>query len=133
MEAERVERLVGEAKRHFANLGISNISLRHDDGNVSLTYEELFDCARKLLSETGRLAIIIPTVQYEKISALAKANNLFLIRQTNVRPTPNSAIKRYLLEFSPTEIPLQETDLTIELSRHNYTEEYKALTKDFYL
>ena len=29
---ERVERLVGEAKRHFANLGISNISLRHDDG-----------------------------------------------------------------------------------------------------
>ena len=101
--------------------------------NVSLTYEELFDCARKLLSETGRLAIIIPTVQYKKISALAKENNMFLIRQTNVRPTPNSAIKRYLLEFSPTEIPLQETDLTIELSRHNYTEEYKALTKDFYL
>lgn len=101
--------------------------------NVSLTYEELFDCARKLLSETGRLAIIIPSVQYEKISALAKANNLFLIRQTNVRPTPNSAIKRYLLEFSPAEIPLQETDLTIELSRHNYTDEYKALTKDFYL
>lgn len=101
--------------------------------NVSLTYEELFDCARKLLSETGHLAIIIPTVQYEKISALAKANNMFLIRQTNVRPTPNSEIKRYLLEFSPTEIPLQETDLTIELSRHNYTEEYKALTKDFYL
>lgn len=101
--------------------------------NVSLTYEELFDCARKLLSETGRLAIIIPAVQYKKIFALAKANNLFLIRQTNVRPTPNSAIKRYLLEFSPTEIPLQETDLTIELSRHNYTEEYKALTKDFYL
>lgn len=101
--------------------------------NVSLTYEELFDCARKLLSETGRLAIIIPSVQYEKIFALAKENNMFLIRQTNVRPTPNSAIKRYLLEFSPTEIPLQETDLTIELSRHNYTEEYKALTKDFYL
>lgn len=101
--------------------------------NVSLTYEELFDCARELLSETGRLAIIIPAVQYEKISALAKANNMFLIRQTNVRPTPNSAIKRYLLEFSPTEIPLKETDLTIELSRHNYTEEYKALTKDFYL
>ena len=101
--------------------------------NVSLTYEELFDCARKLLSETGRLAIIIPAVQYKKIFALAKANNLFLIRQTNVRPTPNSAIKRYLLEFSPTEIPLQETDLTIELSRHNYTEEYKTLTKDFYL
>ena len=92
--------------------------------NVSLTYEELFDCARKLLSETGRLAIIIPAVQYEKIFALAKANNMFLIRQTNVRPTPNSAIKRYLLEFSPTEIPLQETDLTIELFRHNYTEEY---------
>lgn len=45
---ERVERLVGEAKRHFANLGISNISLRHDDGNAGWKNFAPFD--RILLS-----------------------------------------------------------------------------------
>ena len=45
---ERVERLVGEAKRHFANLGISNINLRHDDGNAGWKNFAPFD--RILLS-----------------------------------------------------------------------------------
>ena len=45
---ERVERLVGEAKKHFANLGISNISLRHDDGNAGWKNFAPFD--RILLS-----------------------------------------------------------------------------------
>ena len=45
---ERVERLVGEAKRHFANLGISNISLRYDDGNAGWKNFAPFD--RILLS-----------------------------------------------------------------------------------
>lgn len=30
---ERIERLVNEAKKHFANLKISNINIRYDDGN----------------------------------------------------------------------------------------------------
>lgn len=30
---ERIERLVIEAKKHFENLGISNINVRYDDGN----------------------------------------------------------------------------------------------------
>lgn len=31
---ERISRLVDEAKRHFANLEISNINVRYDDGNL---------------------------------------------------------------------------------------------------
>ena len=30
---ERIERLVKEAKKHFENLGISNVNVRYDDGN----------------------------------------------------------------------------------------------------
>ncbi|MDA3062649.1 MULTISPECIES: protein-L-isoaspartate(D-aspartate) O-methyltransferase [unclassified Campylobacter] len=45
---ERVERLVGEAKKHFANLGIRNINLRHDDGNVG--WREFAPYDRILLS-----------------------------------------------------------------------------------
>ena len=31
---ERIERLVKEAKKHFANLNLSNINVRYDDGNA---------------------------------------------------------------------------------------------------
>lgn len=30
---ERIQRLADEAKKHFANLGISNVNVRYDDGN----------------------------------------------------------------------------------------------------
>ena len=45
---ERVERLVNEAKKHFENLGIRNINLRHDDGNVG--WREFAPYDRILLS-----------------------------------------------------------------------------------
>lgn len=101
--------------------------------NVSLSYDELFDCVGKLLLPKGRFALIIPAGQIGKVSRLAEAHKLFLIRKTNVYPTPNSKIKRYLLEYSKTEQELVETDLVIELLRHCYTSEYKALMNDFYL
>jgi tRNA1Val (adenine37-N6)-methyltransferase len=44
-----------------------------------------------------------------------------------------SEIKRTLLEFSLTKTNIKEEHLIIELSRHQYTEAYVNLTKDFYL
>lgn len=101
--------------------------------NISLSYEELFDSVERLLSEQGKFALIIPTDQMEKVSRLAEKHNLFLVRKTNVYPTPTSKIKRCLLEYSKTEWELVENELVIELSRHCYTSEYKALTSEFYL
>ncbi len=101
--------------------------------NISLSYEELFDSVERLLSEQGKFAVIIPAEQIEKVSRLAEKHSLFLVRKTNVYPTPASKIKRCLLEYSKTESELVETDLVIELSRHCYTSEYKALTSEFYL
>jgi len=53
---------------------------------------------------------------------------------TRVKGTPTTEIKRSLLAFSRNQIenfPVDE--LTIEFSRHDYSPEYIALTKDFYL
>jgi tRNA1Val (adenine37-N6)-methyltransferase len=38
-----------------------------------------------------------------------------------------------LLELSVEELPLQTNVLVIELARHQYSEEYISLTRDFYL
>ena len=53
---------------------------------------------------------------------------------TRVKGTPTTEIKRSLLAFSFAENKNIATDeLIIETARHQYTEDYIALTKDFYL
>jgi tRNA1Val (adenine37-N6)-methyltransferase len=50
-----------------------------------------------------------------------------------VQGNKTSEVKRSLLAFSFQETKILETHLTIEIERHQYTEAYIHLTKDFYL
>ena len=100
----------------------------------AMPFEELIEAAALLLSENGIFSVIIPYKEEEKFILLAKEVNLFPIKITRVKGTPTSEIKRSLLAFSRNEIEnLPVDELTIEISRHIYTEEYIALTRDFYL
>jgi len=66
--------------------------------------------------------------------ALAKECDLFPLKITRIKGTPTAEIKRSLVAFSfaeTHELPIDE--LIIETARHQYTEDYIALTKDFYL
>ena len=103
---------------------------RHTD---SLLVEELIKKASKLLSNNGRLSIIYPYDYKENLILLAKENNLFISRITNVYPTPNSAPKRILMELVYNKTDLTEDNLIIEKERHIYSDEFSALAKDFYL
>lgn len=103
---------------------------RHTD---SLPIEELIKKASKLLSDNGRLSIIYPYDYKENLISLAKENNLFISRITNVYPTPNSSPKRILIELANNKADLEEDNLIIEKERHIYSNEFSALAKDFYL
>jgi tRNA1Val (adenine37-N6)-methyltransferase len=51
-----------------------------------------------------------------------------------IKPLPTSEIRRLVLSFSHERQKAEEKFLTIEHGkRHEYTEEYINLTKDFYL
>ncbi len=99
----------------------------------SLSFEALISGVSKILSKSGTFAVVIPKKEEENFTALALENNLFLNKVCRVKGTETSEIKRSLLEFSFEESTLIEEELIIEISRHNYTKEYIALTKDFYL
>lgn len=98
-----------------------------------LNYESLLQHSARLLSPEGRICLILPFDKFALVEALAIRNQLFLTRTCIVRPTPDREPKRLLVEFSTVEIPLQVEELVIELTRHRYSDEYIALTKDFYL
>lgn len=100
----------------------------------ALPFEDLIEAADLLLSENGTFSIIIPYKEEEKFIALTNEYELYPIKITRVKGTPNTEIKRSLLAFGRNEIldfPIDE--LIIEIARHIYTPEYIALTKDFYL
>lgn len=99
----------------------------------ALPFEYLIYGAAQLLAKTGHLAVIVPFAEEELLLALAENVALYPKKITRVKGTPTAAIKRSLLLFSFEKSPPIEDELCIEIGRHEYTPEYRALTKDFYL
>ena len=99
----------------------------------SLTFQNLIVGVSKILSKTGAFSVVIPFKEEQEFVAIANQNSLFLNKVCRVKGTATSEIKRSLLTFSFQEKTMKEEELIIEISRHQYTEEYVNLTKDFYL
>jgi tRNA1Val (adenine37-N6)-methyltransferase len=100
----------------------------------TLPFEHLVVCVAQLLSEKGIFSLIIPKKEQATIIGLALQQGLHLSKICEVRGTPNSEVKRILMEFSPMKAEkIISEGLIIETDRHQYTEEYINLVKDFYL
>lgn len=99
----------------------------------SMPFEDLVEASSILLSDVGVLAVIIPYKEEQNFINLAKAEELYPFKITRVKGTPQTEIKRSLIAFSRDKKEITENDLVIETARHQYTEDYTALTKDFYL
>ena len=99
----------------------------------ALPFEHLIESVLKLLSPNGTFNVIIPFRAEQEFINLAESSNLFPNKILRVKGTPESEVKRSLIEFSFIKSELKIENLTIEISRHNYTKKYIDLTKDFYL
>ena len=101
--------------------------------NDAMPLKHLIYAAFHLLSKTGLFSIIIPKKEEVKFIALATEIGLYPKRILHVKGSPESEIKRSLIECSFSKAKIEITELIIETSRHNYTKDYITLTKDFYL
>ena len=100
----------------------------------ALPFKVLLSSASKLLSSTGQLNVIIPFSEEERFISIAKKEGLYPSRIMQVRGQESSRLKRSLICFTFKERSVKDiSELTIEITRHQYTEEYINLTKDFYL
>ena len=103
---------------------------RHTD---SLDSSDLFKKVAEILHPEGRFSIIIPSDQTDEIIRIAATYGLHPSRQTDVITRPGLPPKRALLAFQKAEEICFKVELVIELERHVYSEDYIALTRDFYL
>ena len=97
-----------------------------------LSFEELDKAVCRLLADEGRFALILPITEFEKYLTITQ---LHLARRCDVYPKVGAAIKRVMAEFAlHATAEVKHETITIEQDkRGDYTDEYRALTKDFYL
>lgn len=99
----------------------------------SLSFEDLLLGVSKLLSKNGCFSVVIPFKEEQLFIEIARQNKLFPQKICRVRGNMQSEIKRSLLSFSFHKAEPEYENLIIEIERHQYTEAYINLTKDFYL
>ena len=99
----------------------------------AMPFRHLLESVTKLLSKDGLFSVIIPFSEEKDFIVLASKEHLFPNRILRVKGSPSTEIKRSLIEFSFKEMEADISEMVIEVARHQYTEVYVKLTKDFYL
>ncbi len=103
---------------------------RHAD---TLSFEELMKGISKLLSPQGKACIILPITESILLKQFAELNELFCNYQTEVISKKGLEPNRMLMEFSKVKKDFKACSLCILNQDLSYTDEFKDLTKDFYL
>ena len=116
--------------KSLKNPDVQRSVARHAD---SLSQEDLIAAACTLLSDTGRLSVILPAAEGEEFILRAESSRLYCSKKTKVIPRIGAPEKRLLLEFSRTKEVCWEDSLLIEKGRHDYSDEFRGLTEEYYL
>jgi tRNA1Val (adenine37-N6)-methyltransferase len=105
---------------------------RHTD---LLSFRDLLECVLKLLEPKGKFCMIAPFKEGEHFREMAEQKKLYLTKLMRVRTRADKTQdKRLMMQFEFERKSFSESSIVIEKDeRHTYTEEYKELTRDYYL
>jgi tRNA1Val (adenine37-N6)-methyltransferase len=108
----------------------SRIAPRHTD---TLSFEELIAHSKRLLTNDGKLNVILPYAEGVQFIELAKQHALYLTRQWGFRTRKEKPIERWLLEFSQLPEAIETNEILLYAKAEEWSDQYKDLTRDFYL
>ena len=103
---------------------------RHTD---SLSYKDVLHHSVRLLKTKGRLAVILPLEEGKIFLSLAKEVGLYANRQLSFYSRKEKPQERWLFEFSFHAIPIKKEKLILHGEGQSWSEDYKKLTRDYYL
>lgn len=100
----------------------------------TLTATDLLTAAGRLLLPTGRLAVVLPTLEAELWGRQALSTGWYLLRRLAFFSRPDKPQERWLMEWSRAGAPTQtETLCLYEGEGSAWSGPYRALTKSLYL
>lgn len=101
--------------------------------SVSMSYRDLMDFASSHLSDDGILSLVLPSDAEKELLRYGRMSSLHCFRIVRIRTVERKSPSRIVAEFSRHR-PLQcfEEMLTLQ-EKGGYTDDYREITKDFYL
>lgn len=102
--------------------------------NHSLPFAALLKGVLRLLDEKGLFWIILPCAEAFTFIASASEKGLYCRHQIKIKPNPQKEAHRLVMAFGKHQGGETTEELCIETgNRHEYSEQYIALTRQFYL
>lgn len=103
--------------------------------NVYLSLAELAEVLHGLVNKSGRFCTVLPAEEAEGFAVRMESEGMHVHKTLKIKPRPDMEVKRLLIEFR---FGLPERDISGIISieqarRHDYTPEYRELTREFYL
>lgn len=108
----------------------SRVTPRHTD---TLRYEDLLMHSKRLLTENGKLHVILPFTEGLQFIELASMHGFFLHRQWSFRTRREKPIERWLMEFGQVPGSIETGEILLYEKEEDWSASYRGLTKDFYL
>ncbi len=100
----------------------------------TLSKEDLVEGVAELLNPEGVFSLILPSEFEKSFADLCLRKKLYCIYKMYIYPKPEKKHNRIIFEFSFKKVATKTEKLIIrENNTNRYTNDYKKLTKDFYL
>ncbi|TKB48649.1 methyltransferase domain-containing protein [Ferrimonas sediminicola] len=100
---------------------------------AGLSLAELLGAIERLLAPEGHASLVLPASSQARLQREAEAVGLNLTRLTRVSTTPAKGDKLILVELARKQAGCPTQHLVIHRQDGGYSDEYRALTTDFYL
>ncbi len=134
ISSEKYDMVITNPPYFVNSLNAQEINRTNARHQTELSMEGLFAGVKEILKPHGWFSMIYPVEKEPELLLLASVSSLYPCRIMYVQPTPQLPAKRMLINFCMKKVPLKYETLVIESGkRHNYTEQYKKLTRDYYL
>lgn len=115
----------------FKSDNAKRMRARHAD---SLSLTDLLGNAKAQLSLNGKISLILPADREEALMEAVSTHALFVCRKTMVHPFQSREPNRLLIELRTEASDCAQDSIAIrDEHTKQYSDEYKALTTDFYL
>jgi tRNA1Val (adenine37-N6)-methyltransferase len=116
---------------HLKSPDHSRNVVRHD---VSLNYPELITGVRQVMKPSGKWWLILPFTETARFLTIAKDEGFYLIHEHIIFPKAGKRPHRKIISLiTENPGPSARSILTIRSTDNNYTEEYKKLTRPYYI
>lgn len=115
------------------NFGITKENRGVARQTKDLNFLELAQIAKQSLSDAGQFWLILPTLEANVFINIAQEIGLYLVEQILVRPKPTKEPNRMVMGFALHKSDCKDRELLVYSENGLRSEQYFALTQDFYL